>query len=110
MGLVVRRLVRNFNEYLGAGALAGTSHLYELVTTPDARPIVSGRYEGKLYTGDFREPVRPYRCKRCRRLERVGRGRRWATVEALKRDGCPRCGGTAFVPLARRDAFRPGRT
>jgi predicted methyltransferase len=101
MGLVVRRLVRNFNEYLGAGALGGTSHLYQLATTSGVRSAVRGRHAGPLYTGDHREPVRSYRCKRCTRTQRVGRGQMWAGVEALRRDGCPRCGGTAFVPLAR---------
>ncbi|TMK23969.1 MAG: putative methyltransferase [Actinobacteria bacterium] len=51
-GMTVRRLIRNFNEYRGAGALGGTSHLYELVTTSLVRSLVSGRYDGALYTGD----------------------------------------------------------
>lgn len=52
MGLVVRRLVPNFNEYLGAGVRAGTSHLYQLRTTADLRPLVTGRFDGPLYTGE----------------------------------------------------------
>lgn len=106
MGLVVRRLVRNFNEYLGAGALGGTSHLYQLATTTSLRPLYQGRYHGPLYTGDLREPVRAYRCKRCRRPQRVGRGQTWPTVDALRDGGCPRCGGKAFVPLPRSPARR----
>ena len=49
----------------GAGALGGTSHLYHLATTPELRPLVDGRYDGPLYTGDFRAPVRDYRCHDC---------------------------------------------
>ena len=101
MGLIVRRLVRNFNDYLGAGALGGTSHLYQLATTSALHPLVPGRYQGPLYTGDHREPVRSYRCKRCARTQRVGRGQMWLSVDTLRGDGCPRCGGTAFVPLPR---------
>lgn len=101
MGFTVRRLVRNFNDYLGAGVLGGTSHLYELGTTSELRPLVEGVYDGPLYTGDFREPVRAYRCRGCGRVQRVGRGRAWATVEALSRARCPRCGGGVFVPLPR---------
>ena len=101
MGFVVRRLVRNFNEYLGAGALAGTSHLYQLATTAAARPLVAGDYDGPLYTGDVRHPVRGYRCKRCRTIERVGPGQRSPHVGALKRDGCPRCGANTFEALTR---------
>jgi predicted methyltransferase len=51
MGFVVRRLVPNFNEYVGAGVRAGTSHLYQLRTTASLRPFVHGRYDGPLYTG-----------------------------------------------------------
>ena len=50
MGLTVQSLVRNFNEYLGAGALGGTSHLYHLTTTTELRPLVTGHHEGALYT------------------------------------------------------------
>jgi predicted methyltransferase len=54
MGFTVRRLVRNFNDYLGAGVLGGRSHLYHLVTTRELRPLIEGRYDGLLYTADNR--------------------------------------------------------
>ena len=108
-GLVaVQRLVRNFNDYVGAGALGGTSHLYQLTTTAELRPLAAGRHDGPLYTGDFREPSRKYRCTGCGRTQRVGRGLTWTTVEALKRHGCLRCGGSAFVPLSRAGSRRGG--
>jgi predicted methyltransferase len=100
-GLTIRRLIRGFNEYQGAGILGGASHLYHLVTTTEVRPLVPGRYDGPLYTGDVRAPIRAYRCKGCGVELRVGRGRRWSTVEALKRDRCPRCDGDRFLPLGR---------
>ena len=49
MGFVTKRLLRDFNEYVGAGTIAGVSHLYHLVTTPDVAPLVD-RYDGPLYT------------------------------------------------------------
>jgi predicted methyltransferase len=52
MGFVVRRLLPNFNDYVGAGVRGGTSHLYQLRTTREVRPLLGGRYEGPLYTGD----------------------------------------------------------
>jgi N4-bis(aminopropyl)spermidine synthase len=55
MGFAVRRLLRDFNEYVGAGVLGGTSHVYHLVATRELRPLVAGRYEGPLYTADQRE-------------------------------------------------------
>ncbi|MFL5969984.1 MAG: bis-aminopropyl spermidine synthase family protein [Gaiellaceae bacterium] len=52
MGFVIRRLVPDFNDYVGAGALGGTSQLYHLVATNDVRPLVTGRFDGPLYTAD----------------------------------------------------------
>jgi predicted methyltransferase len=57
MGYVVRRLLPGFNDYLGAGVRAGTSHLYQLRTTSSLRGTVRGRYDGPLYTGE--RPRRP---------------------------------------------------
>jgi predicted methyltransferase len=51
-GFAIRRLVRDFNEYVGAGVLGGTSHLYELAATSALRPAVTGRFDGALYTAD----------------------------------------------------------
>jgi predicted methyltransferase len=58
MGFVTKRLVRNFNEYVGAGTLGGVSHLYHLVGTPAVRPLVRGRYDGPLYTREVRQQRR----------------------------------------------------
>jgi predicted methyltransferase len=54
MGYVTKRLVRDFNEYIGAGTLGGVSHLYHLTTTRELRPLIAARYEGPLYTADRR--------------------------------------------------------
>lgn len=45
-GLEIRSLTRDFNDYVGAGALSGTSHLYHLTMPPTGRPPA-----GPLYTG-----------------------------------------------------------
>ena len=50
MGFVIHRLVRDFNEYVGAGVLGGTSHLYHLTATREVRPLVEGVFQGPLYT------------------------------------------------------------
>lgn len=52
MGFVVRSLTRDFNEYVGAGVLGGTSHLYHLSATAETRPLVEERFAGPLYTAD----------------------------------------------------------
>ena len=51
-GFVIRSLARDFNDYVGAGVLGGTSHLYHLTAMPELRPLVTGRYDGPLYTAD----------------------------------------------------------
>jgi N4-bis(aminopropyl)spermidine synthase len=52
MGFAVQSLAPDFNQYVGAGALAGTSHLYHLRATAEVRPLVTGRFDGPLYTAD----------------------------------------------------------
>jgi len=54
MGFAVHDMVRNFNEYTGAGVLAGASHLYHLVAGGRLTPPITGRYQAALYTGDLR--------------------------------------------------------
>jgi predicted methyltransferase/DNA-directed RNA polymerase subunit RPC12/RpoP len=100
MGLAVRSLTAGFNEYLGAGILAGTSNLYHLRTTAGATPLVPGRYDGPLYTADNRAAaLRPYRCADCKAVHEVGPGARWPQIAALQAAGCPDCGGRTFRPL-----------
>jgi predicted methyltransferase len=100
MGLAVRALWPNFNEYLGAGILAGTSHLYYLRSTAAARRLVEVEFTGPLYTAEARAAAaRPYRCVGCRTVHRVGPGGRWPRIAALQEAGCPQCGGTVFRPM-----------
>ena len=45
LGLEIRSLTRDFNDYVGAGVLGGSSHLYHLTVAP------VGPSESALYTG-----------------------------------------------------------
>jgi N4-bis(aminopropyl)spermidine synthase len=100
MGLVIRSLQPGFNEYVGAGVLAGTSSLYHLRTASDARPLVDGRYDGPLYSAANRAAVtRPYRCAQCKAVHDVGPGSTWPRIAALQEAGCPDCGGVVFRPM-----------
>jgi predicted methyltransferase len=100
LGLVLRGLTPNFNEYVGAGVLAGTSHLYHLRTAAGAEPLITGAYDGPLYTADHRAAVtRPYQCANCRAVHPVGPGARWPKIASLQADACPECGGTVFRPM-----------
>ena len=100
MGFVIRSIELNFNDYVHASLIGGTSHLYHLTSTRSTAPLITGTHEGRLFTGEGR-PARPYRCVSCGTTTQVGRGASWATVEALKADGCPACGGARFRPRPR---------
>lgn len=100
LGFAVHQLVPAFNEYLGAGVIAGTSHLYHLRTTGDMAPLVghADRFDGDLYTGDGRGKARQYVCTRCGETYLVGASERWRMIADLKAEGCPRCGNDRFRP------------
>ena len=49
-GFVVRSLARDFNRYVGAGVLGGTSHLYHLSATSSLRPLEVEQVASPLYT------------------------------------------------------------
>jgi len=100
LGLAVRALLPGFNEYLGAGVLGGTSNLFHLRAVAGAAPLISGRYDGPLYTADGRVITRRYRCGGCAAVHLVGPGTRWPQIGALKAAGCPDCAGTVFRPMA----------
>jgi len=102
MGLAVRSLAPGFNEYLGAGILAGTSNLYHLRSTAATVPLIDGGYQGALYTADGRAATdRPYRCAGCGAIHKVGPGGQWPRIRDLQTASCPACGGTTFRPMAR---------
>jgi predicted methyltransferase/DNA-directed RNA polymerase subunit RPC12/RpoP len=96
LGLAPVSITPDFNRYAGAGTLAGSGQFLHLRTTAEARPAVAGRYEGPLYTMEERLAWRTYRCTGCGALYQVGPGEEFATIEALKARGCPRCGGRRF--------------
>ena len=101
MGLVIRSLAAGFNEYVGAGVLAGTSNLYHLRTVAGASPLIAGQYDGQLYSAAYRAAVtRPYRCAQCKAVHDVGPGSQWSQIAALQAAGCPACGGVIFRPMS----------
>ena len=109
LGLVLRSLTPNFNSYIGAGILAGRSHLYHLRTAEQSAPLIEDAYAGPLYTADTRtEQNRPYRCAACGAVYLVGRAQddgeppAWSTIADLRAAGCPACAGTTFRPMPRR--------
>ncbi|MGP8000056.1 MAG: bis-aminopropyl spermidine synthase family protein [Streptosporangiaceae bacterium] len=99
LGLAIRALLPGFNEYLGAGVLGGTSNLFHLRAVAGSAPLITGRYDGPLYTAEGRVITRPYRCRGCAAVHLVGPGTSWPRIAVLKAAGCPACAGTVFRPM-----------
>ena len=89
LGLTVRALLPGFNEYLGAGVLGSTSNLFHLRTVAGAAPLVSGRYDGPLYTADGRVITRRYRCAGCAAVHLVGPGTQLGADRRAEDGGLP---------------------
>jgi DNA-directed RNA polymerase subunit RPC12/RpoP len=108
MGLAVTEVIPGFNEYRGAGVLAGVSQLFVAGTAEGAQPLITGSYSGPLYTGEVRPTVRRYRCMGCGAKLVVGQvpDAVAPTIEQLKAAGCPRCGSQLFL-LEERTALPP---
>lgn len=98
LGLAANGFIRNFNEYEGSGTLGGTGFIQHLLTTGATGSSVGGSYQGPLYTRDKRARQREYECVSCGTRVPVGPGARWASVGALRADGCPNCGQGPFRP------------
>ena len=50
MGLLVREKLFNFNRYFGASSIGSASSLYINSITAKTKPLIQGKYEGKIYT------------------------------------------------------------
>jgi predicted methyltransferase len=101
MGLFVDELIPRFNLYIGAEILGNTTSMFRLVVTGEARPIITGPFQGGIYTGELRPTTRVYRC-RCGEAIDVGSTKEFKTIEELKSRGCPKCGRNEGFRLAER--------
>jgi hypothetical protein len=97
MGFGIRSLTPDFNDYIGTGALAGSSAMYHLRSTGPPVPIIAGRHEGDLYTSDGRHRPRGYVCRSCGRHHLVGPGQAYPTIAELQVARCE-CGADRFEP------------
>ncbi len=98
MGLSIAEQIPRFNVYEGAEMFANTTFLARLETTEKTKPLVTGTYKGKLYTGEITQTVRTYQCH-CDEQINVGATESLRTVEELKERGCPKCGRTLGFKL-----------
>jgi predicted methyltransferase len=52
LGFSIRALTPDFNRYVGAGVLGGSSSLYHLVATSGRRPLATGEFHEPMYTAE----------------------------------------------------------
>jgi predicted methyltransferase len=101
MGLYVDELIPRFNMYIGAEILGNTTSMFRLVVTGEARPVITGSFQGGIYTGELRPTTRVYKC-RCGEAIEVGSTKGLTTVEELKSRGCPKCGSKEGFRLTKK--------
>ncbi|MFW9851910.1 MAG: bis-aminopropyl spermidine synthase family protein [Candidatus Thorarchaeota archaeon] len=97
MNCYISNVYPRFNRYIGAQKIGGVSAFYRLVAVPPLSPIVSGIFEGSIYTGEKTPTVRFYECQNCKKTLEVGYDRKYNTIEQLKKAGCPFCSQKKFV-------------
>ena len=98
MGLAIVEQTPRFNKYIGAEMFANTTSLLRLVTSEKVKPLVTGTYLGKLYTGEITQTTRTYQCS-CGQRTEVGSTENIRTIEELKTKGCSKCGKTKGFKL-----------
>jgi len=101
MGLFIQEMIPRFNRYEGAEMFANTTFLAKLETTEATHPLITGPFEGKIYTGEVSPTARTYRCQ-CGYTINVGIGQEFRTIEDLKAQGCPKCGRKRGFRIVRR--------
>jgi predicted methyltransferase len=90
MGLYVDELTPRFNMYIGAEILGNTTSMFRLVVTGEARPVITGPFQGRIYTGELRPTTRIYKC-RCGEAIEVGSTKGFTTVSGpIQLPGRPR--------------------
>ncbi len=105
MGLVIAEQLPRFNIYEGAEMFANTTFLAHLETTEKTKPLVTGVFGNKLYTGEITKTIRTYQC-RCGEKVKVGATETFRTVEELKTRGCPKCGKTKGFKLIKKQKLK----
>lgn len=105
MGLAIAEQIPRFNVYEGAEMFANTSFLTRLETSANAKPLVTGVFDGKIYTGEITQTVRTYQCV-CGEQVKVASTELIQTVEELKEKGCPKCGRMKGFRLVKKEKLK----
>jgi predicted methyltransferase len=102
LGLVVSEIIPRFNQYEGAEIIGNTGQMIVLKTSRKTQPVVGETdYDQPIYTGELKKTWRAYQCKECARVIKIGFDGDFNTIEAAKKEGCPRCRNTVFDLIER---------
>lgn len=58
MGILIQLKLPSFNHYLGAESIGSVSSIYIGEITPLSKPLIKGKFQGKIYTGKKMWPQR----------------------------------------------------
>jgi N4-bis(aminopropyl)spermidine synthase len=95
LGLAVRAVRQDFNQYAGGTVLGNVGQMIELVSAAPAASDMAP-WAGALYTADVNPRQRTYVCADCGTEVVLGDNGAPTTIEALKARGCAACGGRTF--------------
>jgi N4-bis(aminopropyl)spermidine synthase len=103
LGLAIIEIIPRFNKYEGAEVLGNETQLYNLKTTEKTQEIVKSdeKFTSTIYTGETHPYIRKFQCTSCNTLIAVGPDKKFNTIEQLKGDSCPHCGGKKFKLIER---------
>lgn len=103
LGLSIMEIIPRFNKYEGSEVLGNETQLFHLKTThktegfiDESKPDISA-----IYTGETHPYIRNFQCTACNKEIEVGPDKEFLTIELLKGNSCPHCGGKKFKLIKR---------
>ena len=103
LGLATIEILPRFNKYEGSEILGNETQILHLKTTRTTKEIVipDQQYTTPIYTGETHPYIRHFQCTSCNNDIEVGPDKEFLTIELLKGNSCPHCGGKKFKLIER---------
>ncbi|MHA1112127.1 MAG: bis-aminopropyl spermidine synthase family protein [Promethearchaeota archaeon] len=98
LGLATIEILPRFNKYEGSEILGNETQMSHLKTTRTTKEIVKSdqQFTTAIYTGETHPYIRHFQCMACNNDIEVGPDKEFLTIELLKGNSCPHCGGEKF--------------
>lgn len=108
-GLVIKEIHHSFNKYEGASLLGHIGQMIILESTDRTKAVIPIDKDSSvsIYTGDNRVKNKNYKCKMCDKVFLTIGDEPFLTIEKLKLNGCPLCGGKSFQQLNNKPSGKP---